>query len=102
MKKPEGDFRLFFDLIDTIISTLLDDRFGTLSLRIPPFDMHEIGLKKRGVISVKKQKLFERSEFFCFRRAVHFLVPRSSWLVAKNSHWLFSLLSTLYQDKMNK
>jgi hypothetical protein len=64
VKKPEVSFRLFFDLIDTVISTLLNDRFGVLSLRIIPFDLQEIGLKKREVISVKEQKLFERSEFF--------------------------------------
>jgi hypothetical protein len=73
VKKPEVSFRLFFDLIDTVISNLLNDHIGTLSLRIIPFDLQEIGLKKREVISVKEQKLFERSEFFCFRRAVHFL-----------------------------
>ena len=30
-------------------------------------------MKKNGAISVKNEKLFERSEFFSFRRLFHFL-----------------------------
>ena len=30
-------------------------------------------MKKNGAISVKDEKLFERSEFFSFRRLFHFL-----------------------------
>ena len=30
-------------------------------------------MKKNGAISVKNEKLFERSEFFSFRRLLHFL-----------------------------
>jgi hypothetical protein len=54
-----------------------------------PFDMHQIGVKKRGVISVKKQRLFERSEFFCFRRGVHFFGPRAIWPSLKTATGCF-------------
>jgi hypothetical protein len=32
-------------------------------------------VKKNGDFSVKNEKLFERSEFFSFRKNLHFLAP---------------------------
>ena len=54
-------------------------------------------VKKNGEFSVKNEKLSERSEFFSFRKILHFLAPER-----EPAHFLFCFFFLLCGQKKNR